>query len=201
VASASRTPRTAAIVLMLIGVLCLSWFGFRLAQRARYQREQAAILRTELGHPAAPAGPTAPAPKAAPARAPYHGVVGRLEIPRIHLSAIVVEGDDEATLEKAVGHLPDTALPWEGSNSVLAGHRDGLFRPLRDVRAGDVVRLTTPRGVFSYRVREAFVTGPDNLGVLAPSDDPELTLVTCYPFHYIGAAPKRFIVRAEGVSE
>ena len=198
-AYASRIRRTVAVVLILIGVVCLSWFGFRLAQRARYQREQAAVLRTEIGHSAAPAA--SPAPKPAPAREPYHGMVGRLEIPRIHLSAIVAEGDDEATLEKAVGHLPDTALPWEGSNSVLAGHRDGLFRPLRDVRAGDVVRLTTPRGVFSYRVREAFVTAPDNLGVLAPSDDAELTLVTCYPFHYIGAAPKRFIVRAEGVSE
>ena len=190
----SVSRRVVPIILILVGVLCLAWFGVHVAQRARSQRQQQVALNREMSRAAAaPPSPATP-------RVPADGVVGRLEIPRIHLSAIVAEGDDEKTLDTAVGHLPDTALPWEGSNSVLAGHRDALFRPLRNIRVGDDIRLTTPRGTFAYRVREMYVTTPDNLGVLAPTDDAELTLLTCYPFHYIGPAPKRYIVRAERVS-
>jgi sortase A len=90
-------------------------------------------------------------------------------------------------------------MPWENGNSALAGHRDTFFRPLKGVRAGDEIRLVSPRGTFVYRVRETRVVDPDDLAVLAPTPQPELTLVTCYPFYYVGHAPRRYIVRAERV--
>jgi sortase A len=122
--------------------------------------------------------------------------VGRLEIPRLHLSVMVMEGDDDATLARAVGHVPGTALPWETGNAVMAGHRDTFFRPLKNLRSGDEVRVTTPRGAFSYRVVRTEIIDPEDVSVLAPTPNRSLTLVTCYPFAYVGPAPQRFIVQA-----
>jgi sortase A len=130
---------------------------------------------------------------------PAGEVLGQLEVPRVHLSVIVMEGDDDATLKNAVGHLPDTPLPWDNGNSAFAGHRDTFLRPLKDVRAGDEIRLTSVHGTFVYRVRETRVVDPGDIEVLAPTSQPELTLVTCYPFYYVGNAPRRFIVSAERV--
>ena len=107
------------------------------------------------------------------------------------------EGDDDSVLDRAIGHLPDTPLPWSSGNSALAAHRDALFRPLRGVRLGDVVRLKTPHGDFDYVVRETVIVEPDDLWVLDPTPVSMLTLISCYPFNFIGNAPKRFIVRAE----
>lgn len=125
-----------------------------------------------------------------------HGLIGRLEIPRLNLSVIVMEGDDDATLARAVGHLPDTAFPWERGNAVIAGHRDTFFRPLKHVREGDEIRMTTARGTFDYRVMSTRIVEPDDLSVIAPTPTPSLTLVTCYPFNYVGSAPQRFIIHA-----
>jgi sortase A len=122
--------------------------------------------------------------------------VGRIEVPRLHLSAAVANGDDDGTLRVAIGHLPDTPLPWEEGNSALAGHRDTFFRELRHIRINDVMRMATPYGDFTYRVTRTLVVTPDDLSVLAPTHEPTLTLVTCYPFSYVGHAPKRFIVEA-----
>lgn len=110
--------------------------------------------------------------------------------------AVVLEGDDDAVLKRAVGHLPDTPLPWEAGNSALAGHRDTFFRGLRHIRTGDLVRLETPAGSFEYEVAETRVVEPDALEVLAPTPERVLTLITCYPFTFVGAAPQRFVVRA-----
>ena len=88
-------------------------------------------------------------------------------------------------------------MPWEDGNSAMAGHRDGLFRPLKDVKVGDEIRFRTTRDEFRYRVTKTSIVMPDDLSVLAPqSDRPRLTLITCYPFYYVGSAPKRFIVHA-----
>lgn len=122
--------------------------------------------------------------------------LGIIEIPRVGLRAVVLEGDDDEVLRRAVGHLPDTPLPWEAGNSALAGHRDTFFRGLRHVRAGDVLRLETPAGSFAYEVAETFIVDPDALWVLDPTPDRVLTLITCYPFTYVGPAPRRFVVRA-----
>jgi sortase A len=183
----SWNSRYLPVVLLTGGAVGLLWVGAEFAGQSVFQREQVRVLERALERP----------PETAAPRPPTGGLVGKLEIPRVALSVMVAEGDDEATLDRAVGHLPDTPLPWEPGNSALAGHRDTFFRPLKDVRVGDEVRLTSAHGTFVYRVSEAFVTTPDDVGVLASRGKAELTFVTCYPFNFIGPAPKRYIVRAE----
>ena len=119
---------------------------------------------------------------------------GRISIPRIGLSAMVAEGDDDDTLRHAVGHIPGTAAPWGGGNVALAGHRDTFFRGLSRVRLDDVIELETLRGSFKYRVERITVVGPRDIEVLQ-SREWDLTLVTCFPFHYVGPAPRRYIVQ------
>src|SRR5262249_20692608 len=128
---------------------------------------------------------------------PDHQLIGRLEIPRLNISVMVVDGDDLATLKRAAGHLPDTPLPWEFGNSAVAAHRDSFFRGLEDVKLSDRLILTTPHGTFRYAVAKLGVVDPDDLSVLAQTGRSSLTLVTCYPFHYVGPAPRRFVVRAD----
>jgi sortase A len=125
-------------------------------------------------------------------------LIGRVDIPRLKLSAAIAEGDDERTLGKAVGHLPDTPLPWQRQGNVaLAAHRDGLFRPLEKIRLNDDVRVVTPRGEYHYRVTKTHIVDPDDVWVIAPTARPTITLITCYPFSFVGNAPRRFIVQAE----
>jgi sortase A len=119
---------------------------------------------------------------------------GRISIPRIGLSAMVAEGDDDDTLRHAVGHIPGTAAPWGAGNVGLAGHRDTFFRGLSRVRLDDVIELETLRGTFKYRVERITVVAPRDIQVLQlPEWD--LTLVTCFPFHYVGPAQQRYIVQ------
>ena len=131
-----------------------------------------------------------------PSPPPAASVVGRIVIPRLDLSAIVREGVDARTLRRAVGHVPGTALPGEPGNAALAGHRDTFFQQLKDVRRGDRVVVETPRGTFEYIVRDTRVVEPTTVSVLDPTAEQTLTLVTCYPFNFIGTAPQRLIVRA-----
>jgi sortase A len=122
--------------------------------------------------------------------------IGRVEITRIGVSAYAREGVDEWTLGRAVGHVPRTALPGERGNSAFAAHRDTFFRGLEDVRRGDTVVTTTPLGRHEYIVAETRVVDPGEAPISVRTHEPVLTLVTCYPFDYLGAAPKRFVVRA-----
>ena len=121
--------------------------------------------------------------------------IGKLTIGSVGISAMVLEGADSETLNVAPGHIPGTALPQENGNVAIAGHRDTFFRNLEKLRDGDSITLTTLTGVYRYRVDSMEVVDPARLDVLAPTKEPTLTLVTCYPFHMIGPAPKRFIVR------
>lgn len=131
-------------------------------------------------------------------QAPSEGsVIANLTIPRIGLATVVVEGADDGELKLAAGHIPGTPLPGESGNVVVAAHRDTFFRPLRLIHKDDVIALTTPREEDQYRVVSTGIVDPDDIGVLYPTSRDTLTLVTCYPFYYLGAAPKRFIVRAE----
>jgi sortase A len=123
-------------------------------------------------------------------------LVGRLEIPRLQISSVVLEGVSDATLRVASGHIPGTPLPGEGGNAGIAAHRDGAFRELSSIEAGDRVVMTTPRGSRTYRVAFTSIVEPDDTRLLAPAGVEALTLVTCYPFQYAGSAPQRFIVRA-----
>jgi sortase A len=132
-------------------------------------------------------------------RRPIGSLVGRLEIPRLGFKAIVLEGSDSGTLRVAVGRIPETADPGQKGNLVLAGHRDSFFRPLQGIRDGDNIEVVTPTGNYRYAVQWTQVVNPSETDVLKPTREPSLTLVTCYPFHYIGSAPQRFIVRARQV--
>jgi sortase A len=123
-------------------------------------------------------------------------VVGRLEIPRLSLSAVVFEGADPDVLERGAGHLPGSALPGDRGNTVLAAHRDTFFRSLRGIRVGDLVKIHRPQRDSAYVVQSARVVEPDEVDVLKPTPEPALTLITCYPFRFIGPAPERFVVRA-----
>lgn len=122
--------------------------------------------------------------------------IGVLRIPRLELKTVVVQGESPKVLRRAVGHLLETALPGEPGNVALAGHRDGFFRPLRNIQVGDAITIGTPDGEFDYEVESTQVVWPSDVRVLQPTGQNTLTLVTCFPFYYVGAAPKRFIVRA-----
>lgn len=126
---------------------------------------------------------------------------GRIEVPRLGVAAMIAEGDDYSTLRKAVGHVPGTAFPGEPGNVGLAAHRDTFFRPLEHIRVHDDILLTTLGGVYRYRVRSLEVVEPKDVQVLDSHGGQSLTLVTCYPFRFVGSAPRRFIVQARRVAE
>ena len=186
--------------LIALGLACLIFYGVVTVHAWRYQR--AAKSRVEqmisIERPAAVRDyvPDVSQPLKT------GEIIGRVDIPRLRLSAAVAEGDDDKTLGNAVGHLPDTPLPWHRRGNVaLAAHRDGLFRSLEGVRLNDDVRVVTSRGEFHYRVTKTHIVDPDDVWVIAPTDTPTITLITCYPFAFIGNAPRRFIVQAELVED
>jgi sortase A len=169
------------------------------ARRQVVTGSEAAPLPRELpGDPAPLGGGAAPAPRPEPG-----ATIGLLRVPRIALDVVVKEGVDDATLRVAAGHLPETPLPGPGvaGNVAIAAHRDMLFRPLRQIRLGDRIRLETDAGTFDYDVDATAVVEPGDVHVLAPRGAPTLTLVTCWPFDFRGAAPQRFIVHARQVEE
>lgn len=125
--------------------------------------------------------------------------VGKIEIPAVGLATRVLEGSNAGTLRLAVGHILGTAFPGPSGNVGLAGHRDTFFRPLRKIKVGDEIRFSTAAGTFKYRVVSLRVVLPNAIEVLNNTQRPTLTLVTCYPFDFVGDAPQRLIVRAEMV--
>ena len=151
----------------------------------------------------APSEADAPPPQPEPRRKANvdPSVFGRIEIPRLGISAVVREGGDKSTLARAVGLIPGTARPGERGNAVLAGHRDTFFRPLRNVRVDDVIRIVTPEETREYRVDHMRIVEPHETDVLESTGSEELTLVTCYPFRFVGPAPERFIVKAVPVEQ
>jgi sortase A len=124
-----------------------------------------------------------------------------LRIPRINLEVAVLEGTSELVLNRGVGHITGTATPGGNGNVGIAGHRDGYFRGLKDVARGDLIELETLTGTEDFTITELLLVDPPDVWVLEPTDVPSVTLVTCYPFYYVGSAPQRYIVRAEHVPE
>jgi len=148
-------------------------------------------------------GETATAPELGVSVVPptvQRSIIGRIEIPRLRVRAMVREGDDDASLRDAIGHLPDTPLPGEKGNVALAGHRDTLFRQLRNIRKNDKISVRTLQGEYQYVVDSLKIVTPDDVQVLDPTKENVLTLVTCYPFDFIGHAPKRYIIRARQIT-
>jgi sortase A len=193
-------------IFLIAGLALVDWYIWTQAGAILYQAWENRVFLSELRQlrtapAAAPRGLPAETSAGRPGRPRRDALVGRLEIPRLGMRAMVREGDDEATLSYAVGHLPSSPLPGASGNVALAGHRDTFFRPLQRIRANDRITLATLRGTFEYRVESVRIVGPGDVSVLDASAEPTLTLVTCYPFRYIGSAPKRFIVRARQVGE
>lgn len=179
-------------VLFAASVLMLAYCAFVLTDAWMFQKAERRQLDRLL--PARPASL-----KHSPPPVP-HGLIGRMEIPRIGLSVMVMEGTSRTTLRRAAGHIPGTALPGQPGNVGISGHRDTFFRPLRNIRPNDIITLTTLLGDYCYRVVSTRVVGPYEVAVLDSSGDEALTLVTCYPFYFVGSAPNRFIVRAERIT-
>jgi sortase A len=173
-----------------IATVALIWYG---AVRLGAAREQAALAEElERSRATLQAGAQTVARTAAPP-AP-RALVGRIEIRRLNLSTLAREGVDTRTLRGSAGHVPGSALPGQPGNAAFAAHRDTYFRPLKGVRTGDEIAITTRDGEFRYLVSGTRVVDPSDVSVLRASSEPTLTLVTCYPFDYVGSAPKRFIV-------
>ncbi len=187
-----RALRAAYYAFLVTGIMAIAYAGCAVIYRYWYQSAQTSRFERVIASPEPLL--IEPAPIA------DGGVIGEIEVPRLGLKAIVVQGDSEKLLRGAVGHLPETALPGQAGNIALAGHRDGLFRPLRNVLPGDTITLKTQDREFQYQVEWTAIVPPTAVQVIQPTSEPSLTLVTCFPFYYVGAAPKRFIVRARKVS-
>jgi sortase A len=187
-AIAAWVARCLEYALLGVAIGCFGVYAYESVEARRFQAEQTAAFEQ------------AAKSRVLPTHVRAGGLVGMLDVPRLQLTTPVVEGDDDRALKRAVGHLPDTPMPWENGNSAMAGHRDGLFRPLKDVKVGDEIRFRTTRDEFRYRVTRTSIVMPDELSVLAPTSQATLTLITCYPFYYVGSAPKRFVIRAERLS-
>jgi len=200
------TRRVARLILLVLGIVgvgiyCEAWLyrtGYQLYESWKFDHEKVEDVRpVPAKHVALPA--VLPDPDRGVAKSLLDGeggVLGRISIPRLHLSAIVEEGVDEATLSRAVGHIPGTALPGEIGNMGIAGHRDTFFQKLKDLQPHDEIDFTTHSGRYRYTVDGLTVVEPSDVSVLASKGGKVLTIVTCFPFHYIGAAPRRFIVHA-----
>lgn len=182
--------RAGGSLLVLSGLTALAWYGVSLVRTHLYQEQgDAALDRDLLFRPVK-------------ATAPKQGdLLGSISIPRVRVSSVISEGSDDHTLALSVGHIPGTGVPGGKGNVALAGHRDTFFRGLQNIRDQDEILLTTASGTHLYKVESARIVSPEDVYVLNDLGRPLLTLVTCYPFYYIGSAPKRFIVQAHLVGE
>jgi sortase A len=183
-----RAVRRAAGVLLAAGLVALGYtalvaIGTRVYQTSEQRRFERARAERSTP-PAVIEGMT----------------IGKIHIARLGLTAVIVQGDSTDILQRAVGHLSETALPGESGNVVLAAHRDTFFRPLKGIRVGDTITVRTLTGDFAYVVVSLAVVAPDAVEVLRPTGERTLTLVTCFPFSYLGPAPNRLIVRAREVT-
>jgi sortase A len=183
-------------------ILMLGYCGFVLLDSWRFQHREKQDLERLLQERRS-AAPSSISRESSPSFKPAigpDGLIGRIEVPRLSLSVIVVEGTDKTTLRRAAGHIVGTGLPGQSGNIGIAGHRDTFFRPLKNIERDDIITLTTLRGEYRYRVVSTKVVSPESVEVLKPDGNEILTLVTCYPFYFVGSAPNRFIVRAERVT-
>jgi sortase A len=198
--SPSSTLRWVERALIAAGAGLAIWCAMVLAEARFHQTAKVPPPQLTVTQTVLPGDPgTAPTP---PAPAPAAGtVLGRLEAPSVKLSTVVLEGSDDGTLSRGSGHIEDTPMPGQPGNVGIAGHRDTTFRALRNIHVGDPLDYKTADRLYRYRISKTMIVGPEDVYVLDPTAEPALTLVTCYPFEFIGHAPRRFIVRADLMSE
>ena len=180
----------------ITGSMALGYVGFTLVEAKLYQgsAKQALEIQIRMEKTSAVIQPSVIQPRPA---AKQGDVLGRMDIPRLGMSIAVLQGTNSRNLRLGAGHIEGTPLPGESGNSALAGHRDTFFRGLKDVRTNDEIQFQTATGLFRYEVDWVKIVEPDDITVLQPSTaDSALTLVTCYPFYFLGPAPRRFVVRA-----
>ena len=187
----------------MVALLAVVYLSYVALDRVVYEKQQERRLQ-ELSSASTLAFASRPMavgpPPAATRQPPENGeLIGRLDIPGADISVIVAAGTDARTLRRGVGHIQGTALPGEPGNVGLAGHRDTVFRGLRNLRLADRILLLTADESYEYAVESLQTVTPERGDVLNPSVHPTLTLVTCYPFDFVGPAPLRFIVRARQV--
>lgn len=198
--------------LLLVAILALGIYAYAFLDSRLYEYQQNRRLEQALSDQTSSAGAPAretddletfqePEPGPEPGPLPDEGeLLGRIEIPRVGVSAMVLEGVGNKTLRRGAGHIPGTSLPWRPGNVGVAAHRDSFFRGLKDIRKDDTITLKTLKGTYHYRVDQTEVVLPEDTHVLEDNGESTLTLVTCYPFYYVGSAPKRFIVQAERIA-
>ncbi|OLD63369.1 MAG: hypothetical protein AUI47_09365 [Acidobacteria bacterium 13_1_40CM_2_68_5] len=181
--------------MMAVGAALLVYTGAVTMRGWVWQERHAELFEGALRPAARLDGPAGPAPIAAsgPGRG---GALARLRVPRLGIDVVVAEGTDPHTLSLGAGHLEGSALPGRPDNCIIAGHREGPFRRLRGARPGDLVEIAETNGLERYRIDSVEIVAKGDTWALASSNTPLLTLVTCYPFHYVGRSPQRFIVRA-----
>ena len=189
-------------VLLVAGFSAVGYCAVAFVEALRYQdwaRDQMRKASLLVAEPSTTRGSVTMSQPAA--FRPGHGMalVARIDIPRVHISDVVAEGTSPQVLRVAVGHISGTALPGQAGNVALAAHRDTFFRHLGEIKSGDLIRITVPGRQYLYSVKFTDVVLPNETWVLQASTGQLLTLVTCYPFHYIGPAPQRFVVRARRV--
>jgi sortase A len=190
----SRDTKPLGRALLALGIALLATWTWVTLDGLAFQRSLA--RRLDALRVSARLRPLVATARASRDEAGVSGLIGRLEIPRVGLSAMVLEGTSGGALRRGVGHVARTAFPGERGNVGLAGHRDTHFRGLKEVEKGDLVRIDTPDGVFAYEVESIRIVDPDRGDLLDQKGRPRLTLVTCYPFYYVGPAPRRYVVVA-----
>ena len=188
--------RGVEFVLFAVGAVLAVWVAFVLIEADYTQRMPVPEPLTVTQSLPGDAG--APKTVALPNRGEW---LARLEAPSVNMKATVLEGTDNRTLDRGAGHIEETPLPGQIGNIGIAGHRDTVFRPLRKIKIGDPLRLTTRDRVYHFEITSTTIVDPKDVHVLDATPDPTLTLVTCYPFDFIGDAPRRFIVQARLVNE
>jgi sortase A len=189
-----------ADIFALAGLLALSYCCVYLAKAWLYQADATRRFARERLKEQHSTDKPSPFKSATRAKRPYPSTgsaVALLAIPRVGLSTIVVEGAEERELKLGPGHIPGTSLPGGGGNVGVAGHRDTFFRPLRLIRKDDTIQVITHEQKYHYRVVSTEIVSPNDIQVLYSTQHEMLTLVTCYPFEFVGHAPRRFIVRAD----
>jgi sortase A len=181
-------------LLCLIGVVLLGIYGTHLLAEEFKRTEDLAAFRVVPEQALWSEGRIAAFEKSL--TQPTSNVLGILEIPRLQLEVPVYDGASELHMDRGAARIEGTAMPGEPGNLGIAGHRDGYFRVLKDIQLGDEIMITTSRGPESFVVQDLSIVNPTAIEVLEPTEQQSVTLVTCYPFYFVGHAPERFIVRA-----